>query len=295
MSVDEVFLSGWVSAATAVSSMTVNGQSVAREGREFPWDLILPIRAGGNRFALECRDAYGSTASLVVDVTVDTALHDDIEYSPRLVVLPVPIGTGDSLWGEVFVASFQGNLVRTDRFDVVGREALNKVLEEYSLQSAELTSTEAMLRVGRLLVADSVLLIRTDKRNDYFTVECKIIDVGTGRVHWAADYGLKCLDFHSIDRVARGISLDLERIFSRCSAVVVDVSGWPESYLDVGRDKGIRAGLKVIGSRDGQRIEGKVVQVQEGVSNVVFDATGSKLSPGDSVVLLGIFGATVDP
>lgn len=285
---DEVFLSGRVSAATDVSLFTINGRKVPAEGKEFSWGVILPVREGGNRFSLESRDKFGSSASLVADVTVETTPGLNRMYGPRLVVLPTRGLAGASLWPEVFAASLQAGLLRAGRFDIVDRDSLDRVLDEHGLRGSGLVSTNAMVRVGRLLVADYVLSSRMIEREGSVTFACRAVDVGKGQVRWTAEYGLGKPNLDSIDRLARGVSLDLLRVFRLFSATVVDTTGWPESYIDAGRDKGSRTGLAVFGTVSGNTIRGTVVEVQESASKVVFGETEPVLSPGDSVVLSGI-------
>jgi len=69
-----------------------------------------------------------------------------------------------------------------DRVDVVTRQALDRILSEYSFQLSDLTEKENQVMVGRQLGADLILTGFITPVSDYFRLNAQLIQVETGVV-----------------------------------------------------------------------------------------------------------------
>lgn len=83
---------------------------------------------------------------------------------------------------------FRAELVRTGRFTVIERGAMEEVLREQGFQHSGCVSTECAVQIGNLLGARQMVAGSIGQVGAVFTVSVRIIDVQSGKIGGATTY-----------------------------------------------------------------------------------------------------------
>jgi len=74
-----------------------------------------------------------------------------------------------------------------DRYEVVERQNMDKIFEEFNVQSTGCVSDSCLIEFGRILQADRILIGTVGKVGSTYSVSTRIIDVGSSRMIGSAD------------------------------------------------------------------------------------------------------------
>lgn len=91
-----------------------------------------------------------------------------------------------SLFGQFFAEKLISQLFETRKFKVVERNLLNKILEEYKLSQAGITSPELAEQLGKLLGVEAIISGTITDVGEAFDVNSRIIDTQDGSLLSAA-------------------------------------------------------------------------------------------------------------
>lgn len=136
--------------------------------------------------------------SLISAGYVNTALAD--ENKARIVVFDMDSKSRDISQDEVISLSdyVRTSFIGTGDFDVISREQLNKVMEEYKFQKAGLTEETNVVRLGRILNVDNAVMGTVGKFGDTYIINIKMLNLETGKYLSAesikADTKKECLE-----------------------------------------------------------------------------------------------------
>ena len=72
-------------------------------------------------------------------------------------------------------------LISLDKFQVVERTNMDKILKEQKFQHSGCTDRDCAVEIGQLLNADITVIGTVSKFGDTYTIDSRIINVGTGR------------------------------------------------------------------------------------------------------------------
>lgn len=92
----------------------------------------------------------------------------------------------NSLFGQFFAEKLISQLFETKKFKVVERNLLNKVLEEYKLSQAGITSPDFAEQLGKLLGVEAIISGTITDVGEAFDVNSRIIDTKDGSLLSAA-------------------------------------------------------------------------------------------------------------
>ena len=83
---------------------------------------------------------------------------------------------------------FRNEIIKTNKYIVVERGAMEEILEEQGFQQTGCTSNECVVEVGQLLGVQQMISGSIGKVGDIFTVSVRIIDIRTGEIINVIDY-----------------------------------------------------------------------------------------------------------
>lgn len=90
----------------------------------------------------------------------------------------------------VFSSHFEAEFFRLNRYEIVERQKIESLIEEYKLQLSGLTETEKAVKLGMLLNAQYVVTGSVNRVDGIFSATAKMISVENGRIHSVANiYG----------------------------------------------------------------------------------------------------------
>jgi len=101
---------------------------------------------------------------------------------PRILTLQEMLSNAD-----IIVGAITTEVVNTNRFRVVERSRIDKIMREQGFQRSSLTS-EQVVKVGRLLGVNKIITGEYSEDGYNSTVNIRLIDVETGDIEAAASY-----------------------------------------------------------------------------------------------------------
>ena len=104
---------------------------------------------------------------------------------------------------------FRNEIIKTNRYIVVERAAMDEVLKEQGFQQTGCTSNECAVEVGALLGVQQMIIGSIGKVGDIFTVSVRIIDIQTGKILNMTDYDIRGDISEMLIRGMREVALKL--------------------------------------------------------------------------------------
>lgn len=151
----------------------------------------MPMPEYSNRsyrpFAGGFRDRFRRVRSILLAVTALSAAIHAQERIP-IVVLDFE-GYGISQPESITLTNrLRNELFRFERFQVVERGMMEKILTEQDFQLTGCVSNECLVEIGRLVGAQQAVGGSVGKVGDVYSISARIIDVATGELLQVADY-----------------------------------------------------------------------------------------------------------
>lgn len=284
-----LYLSGTVSGATAIQRMEIGGQPVAL-GPDGSFGQFVKLQPGRQRIQLKAWDAYDAAGESIVEVTAEPDSAFPAALKVRLLALRVRQGSA-GYEGDFLAACLLEALHETGRFSLLERSQLKDILLEHQLGREQLVSAEALLRLGRLLLAEQVFSFRIDEVSDTITLHCQLLDVGSGEVAWSGQYRCRKEDSEALENLGQGVALDVKCLTSVVQSMILDTSDWPEVLVEGGFGQGIHRGMKACLMQGEANVEcGRAEGVYDGFSAFSFSPEAARPEPGDTIWLVGCLG-----
>ena len=125
---------------------------------------------------------------LIIMSLVTIFLHSFSSAQTTLAILDFEgrnISQGEAL---TLTDRFRNEIIKTNKYIVVERGAMEEILEEQGFQQTGCTSNECVVEVGQLLGVQQMISGSIGKVGDIFTVSVRIIDIRTGEIINVIDY-----------------------------------------------------------------------------------------------------------
>jgi TolB-like protein len=87
---------------------------------------------------------------------------------------------------------FRNDLVNTDRFIVVERVKIEKIIEELALQNSGCTSVECAARIGHLLNVQKMIIGTFNKIGNRIYILMRLVDVESGKIDFSEEVFCNC-------------------------------------------------------------------------------------------------------
>ena len=141
---------------------------------------------------------------LICFLLIFTALYNicaEESYLKRLVILNLtPLGVDQAVC-EAATECLITSVVKTNKYQVVERTQLNKILGELSLASSDEFEDSTVLEIGSLAKARMIVVGAIGKVEKEYMMSVRIIEVETGNVLYAASSFAKSLKAVSVQYI----------------------------------------------------------------------------------------------
>lgn len=171
-----------------------------------------------------------------------------------LAVLPFQTsGLGVDI-GEInIVEQMMTTFYNTNRFKLVERTQLEKILAEQSLGMSGVLDASTAAEIGKGIGVDAIVLGNVTRAGNNLAIDARLIDTETAQIITAQDElseGLTIAQLKSaIQSLAQKISVDLPLL----EGYVIGISG-TDLTIDIGSGKGIKKGMKCIIYSEGEDV-----------------------------------------
>ncbi len=200
-----------------------------------------------------------------VPVGVEGQARTDL---PKLTLAVLPFETIGEIKGAGWVYDGLINeLVEADRFEIVERNRLDRVLQELNLASSSLADPQQAARLGRIIAADLIMIPSVTKGEGVLRMTVRLVDTESAEIfsgHETSELGTSALLLQVLlGRITEYIVSDLP---VREGLVIKTEEN--QVYIDLGQNSGLKRHARILlldptSGQDEVIGEGKVVQVLE--------------------------------
>ena len=286
----ECFVDGYAADGGGLAEITLNGEGLLRqEDRGARWRYLsrsLPLEPGTNAFTLTTADLAGNRAIHSFIVVRKTPEYLDEEYRLKTGVTPFA-GVAGTFSSETIKKQLEAEMIREPiRFHVLERdsEGWNFILQEQRLSLSDLADPHAVLRIGKMLPADILLIGSAVAEGRGVTVFVKGVETEEGRSLCAEDVYLEG-DRESFTYGIHGLALKIKQRFPLVAGKVLQIKE-DKAKIDKGARDGLRAGMKFVVVSNPDKTEsalkGKVVKANE----TLVELKTATVSKSDSVAAI---------
>ncbi|RKZ22072.1 hypothetical protein DRQ18_03295 [bacterium] len=219
----------------------------------------------------------------------------------KIAVLPFETKGMESDLGEIVLDKMITTLVETERFEVMERAQLEKILEEQKLGLSGILDPSTAARIGKGIGVDAIMTGSVAKSGLGVSIDARLIDTETASIITSRDAYAPSKSVEKIKRALKEIVDEIVDDLPVLSGYVVSVED-TTIYVDIGSLKGIKKGRKLVVYREGEPIknpitgevmghkidvlgEAVVLEVQPKLSIcAMYKRKGGLPQPGDKVI-----------
>jgi TolB-like protein len=169
-------------------------------------------------------------------------------------VLPFETHGGATDLGQTMLDKLITQLVNLHRFKVIERSQLDKVLKQQALGQSGVVDEKTATAVGHVLGADAVLIGSITQDEKKISMDARLVDTETGEVLTSKDAYGKAADPEELRKMATRIAVDVYNAMPLAQGTVIKVET-SEFMVDLGEDKGLKKGMKVVVFKEGEEIK----------------------------------------
>jgi TolB-like protein len=91
---------------------------------------------------------------------------------------------------EILTDRLTTKMISLDKYQVVERNNMDKILKEQKFQNSGCTDSECAVEIGQLLNSDYIIIGSVNKFGDTYAVDARLIDVGLGKSIISAEFSM---------------------------------------------------------------------------------------------------------
>ena len=202
-----------------------------------------------------------TTAAVVIpeDVTSTEIVGDRMSIA----VLPFESkGLGNELGSIDLLDKLITGFVNINRFKVIERALLEKILEEQKLGISGVIDASTAAEIGKGIGVDAVVVGSVTRSSNALSIDARVIDTETAAILTAKDAYSARISLQDISQMVSDLADKIKNEFPILHGYVINVSG-NKVTLDIGRSNGLKRGMKCYVYREGAPIvhpvTGKVI------------------------------------
>lgn len=158
--------------------------------------------------------------------------------------------------------------VNMDRFKVLERAQLEKVLEEHKLGFSGFIDVSTAAEIGKGIGVDAVVTGSVTWNPNDVSIDARFIDTETAAIISAQDAYSSSADLKSLNNMLEQLAVKIKNDLPIVNGYVISLNG-ENITLDIGRNKGVKKGMKCYVYREGtpiihpvtKKVIGKMIDV----------------------------------
>ncbi|WP_419661111.1 CsgG/HfaB family protein [Desulfosarcina variabilis] len=245
---DQAFIEGNVRDNDVVTQIAINGVDILdKPGRNLYFSRLVKLKAGVNVLNFRVMDGSGNVNTKQINIERVPLKIRQVGSRLRVAVNAfkrASIGT-DQQKSYGFEDLLTASMINRKRFSAVERQMLSSLLEELKLSQTNIVDESTALKLGRILAADCMLLGSILERKESVEVYARLVDTETTEVLAAVDVYGEDVDVGVLRTLSEGMELKLNNELPVVEGLIVK-GGSKEFILDIGKDAGIKSGMKLI-------------------------------------------------
>lgn len=243
---DQIYLEGSVQDEGGLQGVSINGQSVLRKpGKSCFFNYLAELKEGENQFSIEARNAAGGRVEKRISVLRKAQKVRELGARMNVAILPLERKGKPGLNSEGLEDALTDGLFSRNRFGLVERNQLERVLREQKLGSTELADPDAAVRLGKILSAQGVLMGTAVEKENSLEIYVRLVDTETSLLLCAVDVYGEDVDPLLMKRLCAGLVLKLIDEMPLVEGMVVQAKG-NRIISDLGMASRIRKGMRTV-------------------------------------------------
>jgi TolB-like protein len=211
-----------------------------------------------------------SGAGAAVAVTTEEVTSSEI-IGDRMSIAVLPFdskGLGGELGSIDLLDKLITGFVNLNRFKVIERALLEKILEEQKLGMSGIVDASTAAEIGKGIGVDAVLVGSVTRASNALSIDARLIDTETAAILTAKDAYSQRISLQDASNMISTLAEKIKNELPILNGYVINVSG-NKLTLDIGRSDGLKRGMKCHVYREGAPIvhpvTGKVIakEIQE--------------------------------
>ncbi|MGA6927134.1 MAG: CsgG/HfaB family protein [Desulfosarcina sp.] len=222
---DKVVIDGSVRDDRRIAGISINGQPVAKAALSGVWVAFsssVALESGPNEISIAASDAAGNRTVERIMITRRTAGARLLKERLRISVLPFAQRDQVTATAEAFQDVYLQQLSLRNRFNLVDRSQLDRILQEHRISRTSLVAPETALQAGRLSAADAFVsgsIIDTRLGIEAFS---QLVDTETAEVLTVVDAFIETRRLEHLKEAAQRLALKLHREFQTVDGRILE-------------------------------------------------------------------------
>ena len=284
---------GAVLAAEGIQDLTVNEQSLLsleesaaytsfikllkeKKGRPLAFSKTIQLKEGGNAITTTLADVTGEVTKKAITIT--RRIPKVRQIGSRMTVATFPFTekkrAKEALRNYVYTF-LTHSFVDQKRFNVLGRDKLNRVLDEQQMSQEAIFDQEAAIRLGHLMESEAVLIGEISASKESIEIFARLVDTESSfvfaedDVYWEG--GLDAGFREILDRLA----LKFKRYLPLCEGTVIDEKSGKVT-ISLGEDQSIHQGMRFLAFQESDPVYDLVTGMNLGRDTEVLGLLSTK-------------------
>ena len=218
-------------------------------------------------------------------------------------VFPFETRGGNTDLGGKMLDNLITQLVALHQFKVIERSEVEKVLKEQALGMSGVVDVASATKVGKVLGVDAVLIGSIIQDEKKVGVDVRLLNTETAEILTATDAYGKSGDPEELRKMATKVAVAIYNAMPLAQGTVIKVETSGSIMVDLGEDRGLKKGMKLVVFKEGEAIKHPVtgellgrkatylgelimkdVQAMFGIGEVVGENKGT-IEVGDKVIV----------
>ncbi|MBP6672471.1 MAG: hypothetical protein KA247_04950 [Bacteroidetes bacterium] len=242
-----------------------------------------------------------TSSILVVTKKYDPNKSTQVGSRLAIAVLPFEADRSGQQYKEGVSNEMINQLVGLQRFRVIERSAMEKIVSEQKIQASGVVDDKSAVKLGKIAGADALVLGSITVIDGKVKVSARLVDVETAETIIAQDAVSENSGHESVDRTVSNVATLLFNELPIIEGDVIKVDT-DELFIDIGGSNGVRKGTKCVVFRQGESIKhpisgeilGRkvtrlgeiiVIQVQDKFATVKTIESEQDIKVGDKVII----------
>jgi len=207
--------------------------------------------------------------NLVAGVTATGVTGTEVTSSEiigdRMSIAVLPFdskGLGNELGSIDLLDKLITGFVNINRFKVIERALLEKILEEQKLGMSGVIDVSTAAEIGKGIGVDAVVVGSVTRASNALSIDARVIDTETAAILTAKDAYSSRISLQDISQMVSDVAEKIKNEFPILNGYVINVDN-KEITIDIGRSNGLKRGMKCHVYREGAPIvhpvTGKVI------------------------------------
>ncbi|MBI5787552.1 MAG: hypothetical protein HZA78_01665 [Candidatus Schekmanbacteria bacterium] len=238
--VDSIYIEGQVKSGADIVSLSLNNESfVSKRGRFVFFNRVLKLKEGENKIIVKATDSGGNSSRKEIKVYRKIPRVKTIGSRMCISIPPFRQKGLESSLQDVIYDKLIAAFINQQRFNLVERARLEEILLEQKLSRTELVKQSAVMKLGRIVAADAVMIGTVYESEQSIEIYARLIDTDTGVIIEAKDVWSEDKSQEKINLLTEGLALKFKSSFPLVEGLIVN-----RSRDNVMQDLGVQMGMK---------------------------------------------------